>query len=55
MDTAIIFALVLSTIFLGALAWLVIYSRRQHNAAVRAQQPATPDRRSVRRPPHARR
>jgi hypothetical protein len=29
MDTGIIFALVLGSIFIGAIAWLVIYSNRQ--------------------------
>lgn len=29
MDTGIIFALVLGTLFIGAIAWLVIYSNRQ--------------------------
>ena len=33
MSTEVIFALVLSSVFLGALAWLVIYSRLQHRKA----------------------
>jgi hypothetical protein len=50
MDTTIIFALVLSAIFLGSLLWLVIYSRRQQRAAPRSQQPTTPAVKNVRRP-----
>jgi len=33
MSTEVIFALVLSSVFLGALAWLVIYSRLQNRKA----------------------
>lgn len=33
MSTEVIFALVLATLFLGAIAWLVIYSRLQHRRA----------------------
>ncbi len=38
MPKEIIFALVLSTVFLGALAWLVIYSQLQHRRAAKAEQ-----------------
>jgi hypothetical protein len=42
MPTEIIFALVLAAVFLGAIAWLVIYSRLQHRRAAKAeQQPPT--------------
>jgi len=33
MSTEVIFSLVLSSVFLGALAWLVIYSRLQNRKA----------------------
>jgi hypothetical protein len=42
MDTTIIFTLVLSALFLGSILWLVIYSRRQQGAAVRARRAETP-------------
>lgn len=35
MSTEIIFSLVLASLFLGAIAWLVIYSRLQHRKAGR--------------------
>ena len=38
MPKEIIFALVLAVVYLGALAWLVVYSRLQHRKAVRAEQ-----------------
>ena len=50
MDPAIVLVLVLSALFLGAVAWLAIYSRRQQGAAVRARQPSTPEGEEVRRP-----
>lgn len=42
MSTEIIFALVLSSLFLGALAWLCIYSHIQHRKAVRTQSNPSP-------------
>lgn len=42
MDTAVIFALVLSAIFLGCMLWLVIYSRRQKGTAVPARRAGPP-------------
>ena len=47
MDSTIIFTLVLSAFFLGGILWIVIHSRRQQRAALRAQQPATPDGKNV--------
>lgn len=38
MSTEIILAIVLATLFLGAIACLVIYSRLQHRKTVRAEQ-----------------
>ena len=38
MTKEIIFALVLGSVFLGALAWLVIYSRLQHRRTDNAEQ-----------------
>jgi hypothetical protein len=42
MDTAVIFALVLSAIFLGCILWLVIYSRLQKGGAVPARRAGPP-------------
>ncbi len=42
MDPTIVLVLVLTALFLGAIAWLVIYSRRQQSVAARARQPAPP-------------
>lgn len=36
MPTEIIFALVLATVFLGAIGWLVVYSRLRHRRTARA-------------------
>ena len=47
MDTTIIFTLVLSAFFLGGILWIVIHSRRQRGAAVRAKRAETPDGRNV--------
>lgn len=38
MEKEVIVALVLATLFLGAIAWLVIYSRLQNRAKVRSEQ-----------------
>ena len=51
MDPVIALVLVLSALFLGALAWLAVYSRRQQSAAVRTQQPSPPGGKNLRRPP----
>lgn len=50
MDPVIGLVLVLSVLFLGAIVWLAVYSRRQQGAAVRAQRPSTPGGKDVRRP-----
>ena len=42
MSTEVIFALVLSSLFLGALAWLVIYSRLQNRKAERSESSPSP-------------
>ena len=42
MDTTIIFTLVLSAFFLGGILWLIIHSRRQQGATVRARQADAP-------------
>ena len=42
MPTEIIFALVLSSLFLGALAWLCIYSHIQHRKAGRTESNPSP-------------
>jgi hypothetical protein len=38
MPKEIIFALVLAAVFLGAIAWLVVYSRLQYRKIVKAEQ-----------------
>lgn len=38
MGKEIIFVLVLAILFLGAIAWLVIYSRLQHRKTVRVEE-----------------
>ena len=38
MPKEIILALVLAAVFLGAIAWLVIYSRLQHRRVAKAEQ-----------------
>ena len=40
MSKEVILALVLAVIFLGAIAWLVIYSRLQHGRAGRSEEDA---------------
>lgn len=42
MSTEVIFSLVLASLFLGAIAWLVIYSRLQHRKAERPDIDALP-------------
>jgi hypothetical protein len=37
MDKEVIFALVLAALFLGAIAWLVVYSRLQHRGDARQE------------------
>ena len=37
MPKEIIFALVLAAVFLGAIAWLVVYSRLQHRRTVKTE------------------
>jgi len=42
MDTAVIFALVLSAIFMGCILWLIIYSRLHKDDAAPVRQAETP-------------
>jgi hypothetical protein len=42
MEKEVILALVLAALFLGAIAWLVIYSRLQHRTAGRQERQALP-------------
>jgi hypothetical protein len=56
MDPTIVLVLVLTALFLGAIAWLVIYSRRQQiysrrqqSVAARDRQPAPPGGEDTRR------
>ena len=44
MDTAVIFALVLSAIFMGCILWLVFYSRRHKGDAAPVRQAKRPPR-----------
>ena len=49
MDPTIVLVLVLTALFFGAIAWLVIHSRRQQGVAVRPRQPAQPGGEDARR------
>lgn len=43
MSKEVILALVLAALFLGAIAWLVIYSRLQHRVDAQREQPPWTD------------
>jgi hypothetical protein len=47
MNTEIIFALVITGVFIVAIMWLVIYSHRQHRKSPRSEQQALPSGRRV--------